>query len=181
MSSTAKTPKGSSGRTPAWVQLLVLVLGVAVLVTGLYFFWEWQKNRPGTPVRDLRVEVSNGATHEEISPYTVCELDAQCDGGDPPAYPLDESSPVTFKVPKEISTSSWKLLTIYDDPAANDEQIFQSGQSKEASADAVKDGAHLVVAEVSYLAVDEGNDGNEIPVVATWSVSFDQNGSGSRG
>ena len=174
MSSTAKTPRTTSRRTPAWVQLLVLVVGVAVIVTGLYFFWEWQKNRPGTPVRDITIEVTNGATHQEIAPYTVCELDAQCDGGQPPTFTLDQPGQVTFSVPKDISSSSWKVLSIYDDPAANGEQVFQSGESEKASVDAVKDGAHLVVAEVSTLAVDEGKDGSETPVVATWSVSFSQ-------
>lgn len=162
----------SSTRKPAWIQLLVLTLGVVVIVAGFYFFTEWQKNRPATPLRDVTVTVTNGAAEQEIHPYTICELDAECDGGEPPAMALDDSAQVTFAVPREISSSSWKLLTIYDDPAANDEQIFQSGEAAEAEVDSVKDGARLLVAEVSLLAVDESDDGQETPVVATWSVSF---------
>ena len=114
----------SSTRKPAWIQLLVLALGVVVIVAGFYFFTEWQKNRPATPLRDVTVTVTNGAAEQEIRPYTICELDAECDGGEPPAMALDDSAQVTFAVSREISSSSWKLLTIYDDPAANDEQIF---------------------------------------------------------
>ena len=33
-------------------------------------------------------------------------------------------------------------------------------------------GARLVVAEVSALEIDEGEDGEEIPVLATWSVAL---------
>lgn len=166
----------STAKTPAWVQLLVLAVGVAVIVGGTYFFLEWQKNRPATPLREQQVEVKNGAAEQSLTPYTVCELDAQCDGGEPPTLALDDSSPVTVTVPREVSSSSWKLLTIYDDPAANDEQIFQSGEASEASVDPVKDGAQLVVAEVSQLAIDEGDGGEETPVVATWSIAFNQAG-----
>ena len=74
-------------------------------------------------------------------------------------------------MPEEISSSGWRLLTIYDDPAANNEQVFQSNESNEQTVKAVTEsGARLVVAEVSALEIDRGEDGEEIPVLATWSV-----------
>ncbi|WP_342319262.1 DUF2771 family protein [Corynebacterium mayonis] len=163
----------SSAKTPVWKLLPTLIVAVVVLAASMYFFWEWQKNRPLTPVRELSVAVENGAATQLIGPYTVCELDEQCVGGQPPSMTLDESAVVKFTVPREIASSSWKLLSIYDDPEANGEQLFQSGEASEAVVDARVNGARLVVAEVSFLAVDTKNDGEEVPVVATWSVSFD--------
>ncbi|MEX3504739.1 DUF2771 family protein [Corynebacterium sp. LK2510] len=160
-------------KTPAWKLLAALVAAVAVLVTVLYFFLEWQKNRPVAPVREVSVQVVNGAAESDIPVYTVCELDAQCDGGQPPSMPRDDTAAVTVTVPREISSSSWKLLAVYDDPAANAEQVFQSGESTTAEVDAVVGDARLVVAEVSALAIDTKNDGEEIPVIATWSVAFE--------
>ncbi|WJY67573.1 DUF2771 family protein [Corynebacterium auris] len=163
----------STKKVPAWAQLLVLVVGVALVVGGFALFLEWQRSRPITPPGELRVEVANGDSVLLVEPYTICELDEQCDGGEPPRFELDESSPVTFTLPEEIASSSWKLLTIYDDPGANEEQLFQSGQAENATADPVKDGARLVVAEVSFLTVDAAAGGEETPVLATWSVAFE--------
>ncbi|SDS33995.1 DUF2771 family protein [Corynebacterium timonense] len=163
----------STKKVPAWVQLLVIAVGVAVLVGGFALFLEWQRTRPVTPPGELRVEVSNGGSTLLVEPYTVCGLDEQCDGGEPPTFELNESSPVTFSLPDDIASSSWALLSIYDDPTANEEQLFQSGEADTATTKAVKDGARLVVAEVSFLSVDTTADGEERPVVATWSVAFE--------
>lgn len=35
--------------------------------------------------------------------------------------------------------------------------------------------ARLVVAEISSLQIDYDNDGNEVPVAATWSIAFEEN------
>lgn len=154
-------------------QIAVIAVGVIVLVAGIYAFLEWQRTSPSTPVRDIRVAVAAGETTEELAPYTVCPLDEQCDGGDPPTIDAGDAKELTITVPEEISSSGWHLLAIYDDPAANDERVFQSHETTEHTIDAVTDsGARLVVAEVSALEIDRGEDGEEIPVLATWSVAL---------
>ncbi|QPK83773.1 DUF2771 domain-containing protein [Corynebacterium qintianiae] len=156
-----------------WQLLTVLIVGAVVLVGGFYLVAQWQRNKPAEPVREMQVSVSSGENTLEVEPYTICELDAECDGGEPPTMPLDTSVDVTVAVPKDLASTSWRLLSIYDDPSANEEQIFQSGEATDGTVPAVKDGAQLVVAEVSALAVDTNDSGQEIPVIATWSVGFD--------
>lgn len=160
----------------SWKQIVAIAAAAAVLVAGVYFFMRWQQDRPGTPVRDLRVEVTSAGETREVEPYTVCELDQQCDGGDPPSMPLgDQGDKVTFSVPKDVSKAGWRLLLIYDDPAANDEVVFTSGEATSHDADAVTDsGAHLVVGEVSALEIDKDDAGEETPVIATWSIGFEK-------
>lgn len=152
--------------------IIAIVIAALALVAGLYAFLEWQNSRPGTPVRELRVEVTSAGETLEIEPYTVCELDEECPGGQPPSMTLDDET-VRIAVPDEISNSSWRMLAIYDDPAANNETVYTSGEASEHELEAVTDsGARLVVAEVSALAIDRDASGEEIPVIATWSVGF---------
>lgn len=152
--------------------IIAIVIAALALVAGLYAFLEWQNSRPGTPVRELRVEVTSAGQTLEIEPYTVCELDEECPGGQPPSMQLDDET-VHIAVPDEISNSSWRMLAIYDDPAANNETVYTSGEASEHDVEAVTDsGARLVVAEVSALAIDHDASGEEIPVIATWSVGF---------
>ena len=157
---------------------MVAVIAVALLlVTGIYFFMEYQRTRPGTPISDVAISVTSAGETREIAPYTVCELDQECDGGTPPSMPLGvgaDSEPVHVAVPKDIAQTSWRVLAIYDDPAANNETVYTSGEATEHDIDAVTEsGAKLVVAEVSALAIDHAADGEEVPVVATWSVGFE--------
>lgn len=155
-----------------WAQVAIIAAAAIVLVAAVYGVMEWQRSRPGTPVAEMTVEVSSAGQTTAIAPYTICELDAQCDGGTPPAMPRDPQT-VTVRVPDDIASGSWRLLMIYDDPAANDELVFTSGQASSHDIDAVTEtGAALVVAEVSALQVDTNDDGEEVPVVATWSVGF---------
>lgn len=153
--------------------IVAIVLAALVLVAAIYAFMEWQNSRPGTPVRELQVEVTSAGQQRQIEPYTVCELDQECVGGKPPTMALDESV-VHVAVPAEISNTSWRLLAIYDDPAANNETVYTSNEASEHEIEAVTDtGARLVVAEVSALEIDHDASGEEIPVIATWSVGFE--------
>lgn len=165
--------RASHGAGQHLKQLAAIAAAAIVLVAGIYFFMQWQSNRPGTPVRELSVAVTSAGETRDIEPYTVCELDQQCDGGDPPSMPLDAGT-VTVKVPEEVSSTSWRVLAIYDDPAANSENVFTSGEADSHDIDAVTDsGAKLVVAEVSALEVDKDDGGEETPVIATWSIGFE--------
>ncbi|AWB83616.1 DUF2771 domain-containing protein [Corynebacterium liangguodongii] len=157
----------------SWLLSAVILFGALVLVAGFYAFSRWQQSRPSTPVGQLSVSVTAGEVSREVDPYTVCPLDEQCDGGQPPTIPLEGADEVTLDVPSEVAQSSWRLLSIYDDPAANGEEVFPSGEATTATVPAVKGEAHLVVVEVSTLAVDTDAAGEETPVVATWSVGFE--------
>ncbi|MBC3179523.1 DUF2771 family protein [Corynebacterium lujinxingii] len=155
-----------------WKTLVVALVGVVVLVGAVYAFLEWQNNRPATPVDELTVSVTANGETQDIGVYTVCELDEECPGGDAPTMQLGEDD-VTVALPDEIARNSWRLLLVYDDPDANEERVFTSGESASESAPAVTaSGAKLVVAEVTTLDIKEGDDGEETPVIATWSVGF---------
>lgn len=157
------------------VQLAVIVVAVLVLVAGVYAFMSWQRNAPTRPVEQLRVyAMVDGETHE-IAPYTICPFDEQCDGGEPPVLPLPSADEMTFRVDPELASTSWRLLLIYDDPAENEELLHQSGEASEATIDArTASGATLLVAEISALEIAKDDQGEETPVVATWSVAFEQ-------
>ena len=160
--------------TQQWKVLAIALVGVVVLVGVVYAFMSYQQNKPGTPVRDLEVAVAAAGQTEQVPVYTVCELDVECPGGEPPRMRLPDQGDVTFTVPGEIERNSWRLLLIYDDPAANTERVFTSGESGEETVPAVTEsGAKLVVAEITTLDIEKGDDGEETPVIATWSVGFD--------
>ena len=156
-----------------WKVLAIALVGVLALVGAVYAYLHYQDSKPGTPVRDLDVTVTAGGQTEQIPVYTVCELDVECPGGEPPSVRLPDQGEVTFTVPGEIERNSWRLLLIYDDPAANTERVFTSGESGEETAPAATEsGAKLVVAEITTLDIEKGDDGEETPVIATWSVGF---------
>ncbi|MCG7291010.1 DUF2771 domain-containing protein [Corynebacterium afermentans] len=160
--------------TQQWKVLAIALVGVVVLVGAVYSFMSYQQNKPGTPVRDLEVAVAAAGQTEQVPVYTVCELDVECPGGEPPRMRLPDQGDVTVTVPGEIERNSWRLLLIYDDPAANTERVFTSGESGEETVPAVTEsGAKLVVAEITTLDIEKGDDGEETPVIATWSVGFD--------
>lgn len=160
--------------TQQWKVLAIALVGVLALVGAVYAFMRYQDSKPGTPVRELEVAVTAGGHTEQIPAYTVCELDVECPGGEPPSVRLPDQGDVTFTVPGEIERNSWRLLLIYDDPAANAERVFTSGESGEETAPAMTEsGAKLVVAEITTLDIEQGDDGEETPVIATWSVGFD--------
>lgn len=153
---------------------MAAVVAVALLlVIGIYFFMEYQRTRPVAPIGDVAVSVTSASQTRDIAPYTVCELDQECDGGTPPSMPLDAQQ-VHVAVPDDVAQSSWRVLAIYDDPAENNETVYTSGEATEHDIEAVTaSGARLVVAEVSALAIDHDANGEEIPVIATWSVGFE--------
>ena len=160
--------------TQQWKVLVIALVGVLVLVGAVYAFLRYQDSKPGTPVGDLEVTVAAGGQSDQIPAYPVCERDGECPGGEPPSVGLPDQGEVTLTVPKEIERNSWGLVLIYDDPVANKERVFTSGESGEETFPAVTEsGAKLVVAEVTTLDIEKGDDGEETPVIATWSVGFD--------
>lgn len=171
----------TSSTTAQWKTFAVIAIAVILLVGAVYAVLEFQRNQPSAPVRDLTVQFEAGGAVEDVAPYTVCELDAECAGGDAPTMRLGDAGEteqvaeqITVRVPDEVASLSWRLLLIYDDPSKNEERIFQSGEAREDNAPAVTEsGARLVVAEVSALTVDTDDAGEETPVIATWSMGFE--------
>ncbi|MDK6493877.1 DUF2771 family protein [Corynebacterium coyleae] len=155
-----------------WKTIVVALVGVLALVGVVYAVMEYQRTRPTTPVDELTVSVAANGEREDIGVYTVCELDEECAGGDAPTMQRGEGD-VVVTVPDEIASNSWRLLLIYDDPNANSERVFTSGEATEETVPATTEsGAKLVVAEVTTLDIKKGDDGEETPVIATWSVGF---------
>ena len=68
---------------------------------------------------------------QKISPFTVCEPGTTCAENSVPEVRLGEQDKVKVTVPKEVYDQGWSLLTIYDDPAANDQSSFKAHEKQE--------------------------------------------------
>lgn len=158
--------------------LTVAAIAVAVLaiVAGLYFFLNWQQNRPATPPAELEVTAAAGDGDEvTATPFSVCEFGAECPEGEVVRINADGAENIRLTVPDDVAQQQWSVLSIYDDPAANSERTFTPGEATEVDIPVTteNDGAdtHLVVMEISTLLIGEDDQGEETPVVTTWAFT----------
>lgn len=156
--------------------LAVIGLVIVAIVAGLYFYMDWQRNRPGTPPEQIEVTAAadgDEATAVSTLPFSVCEFGAECPEGTVATVSAHGAENVRITVPREVSEQQWQLLSIYDDPAANSERAFTPGETDEVDVPVVNDGANLVVVEVSTFLVGHDQAGEETPVMVTWAFSTD--------
>ena len=108
-------------RKKSLLQILALIVVVAVIVAAVVIFQNWWNQRPGPDPRDIKVTATVGDNSLEVSPYIACEPGADCPEGEVPNLTVGEDDTLKLDIPEEISDHEWKILSIYDDPAANDE------------------------------------------------------------
>ncbi|MHA2788417.1 DUF2771 domain-containing protein [Corynebacterium sp. S7] len=163
------------------LKLLALIVAmVLVMVVGAYGIMTWQKNRPPTPPQEVAITVSAGDQTIEALPYMVCEPGVECPEGEIPTLTVASGDTVNVKVPSDIYDHDWTLLTIYDDPGANDQQVHGAYDTDSVdipvSAAPVGDSTEnpqLVVIEVSSLMIGLDATNTESPYLVTWSIAIE--------
>lgn len=164
--------------TPAWT-VTAIVVAVIAIVAGLYFFLNWQDNRPATPPAELEVAATaDGSDNEQevsATPFSVCEFGAECPEGEVTRINAEGAENIRLTVPDDVAQQQWTVLSIYDDPAANSERTFTPGEATEVDIPVTTqhDGndTNLVVMEVSALLIGADDKGEETPVMATWAFT----------
>lgn len=159
------------------LQLLAVIIAVVVIVVAVVLFQNWRSNKPGAQPQDIKVTASVGDESMEVAPYMVCEPGADCPEGEVPNLVVGENDTLKIEVPDDIASNQWQLLTIYDDPAANDEQLHGAGETTvvevPGSVEGASEGkkAHLAVVEISAVLLGTDEGGEETPYTAVWSLS----------
>lgn len=167
--------KGKAGKSNTALTVALIAIAVTVIVAGLYFFLDWQENRPATPPDQLEVTAAAGDSDVTSTPFSVCEFGAECPEGDVARIDASGAESVRISVPREVAQQQWSVLSIYDDPAANSERTFTPGEAGDVDIPLTTDNdgndANLVVIEVSALLVGKDSNNEETPVVTTWAFT----------
>ncbi|APT93033.1 hypothetical protein CPHO_09220 [Corynebacterium phocae] len=161
------------------IQILTLMVAVCIIVVVVVLAQKWFNSRPGTPPAQLSVTATAGGKSIEVLPYMVCELDAQCPEGTVPNLTVDAGGTLEIDVPEELASHQWRILTIYTDPAANDETLHGAGETTHVeipgSVDPIKASTgtqpKLQLVEISALLIGHDDNGEETPVNTVWSLS----------
>ena len=174
MGSTKSRTTRTARNQRSVVMLAVIAVVIVAIVAGLYFYMDWQNNRPGTPPQEIEVTARAGESGDKVStmPFSICEFGQECPEGDVALLPVEPGTEnVRVSVPNDVAQLQWSLLSIYDDPAANTERTFTPGEADEVDVPVVSEDANLVVIEVSALMVGTDEQGEETPVVVTWAFT----------
>lgn len=165
------------------IQFLTLLVAVVIVLVAIFLGQRWWQSRPGPDPHDVAVAATVGSQSQDVLPYTVCELGADCPEGEIARVPVPADGELQLKIPKAINDHDWQLLLIYDDPAANDQRIFgaheEDSVTVRGSVDPV-DGESgerpkLMVVEVHSMMIGTDADGAETPVAAVWSLNTASN------
>lgn len=166
-------------RRKSLIQILALIIAVVILVVAAVLFQNWWNNRPDPNPEDISITASVGDKSIDIGPYLVCEPGVECPEGEVPNLTVGPDDTLVLKIPEAIHKHRWQVLSIYDDPAANDEQIHDSydtdtveipGSVPPIEASTGKTPT-LQVVEVSAVLISTDANGEETPVRAVWSLS----------
>ncbi|WP_257162642.1 DUF2771 domain-containing protein [Corynebacterium cystitidis] len=172
----SKKAKAQSLKTVAIIAVLVVLL-----VGAVYGFMQWQGSRPATDPHEVTVTATIGDNVVETTPYMVCEPGVECPENEVPAITVTPDDTVRIEVPEDIYDHDWQLLSIYDDPGANDQQLHGPYDADSVdipvSAAPVGDSTEnpqLIVVEVSSIMIGHDDAGEESPYMTTWSFAFEQ-------
>lgn len=170
------TPK--KARKKSLLQFLALVIAVVIIIVAAVVAQGWWNNRPGPEPRDVTVTARVGETSLEVSPYLVCEPGLECPEGEVPNLPVGPDDTLVLEIPEAIHDHDWQLLMIYDDPAANDQQLHGGYDAERVeipgSVDPLEEGdqrPRLMVVEISSAMIGLDADGEETPYATVWSLS----------
>ncbi len=160
------------------IQIVALTVAVVLVVVISVLFQNWWNDRPETEPEDVSISASSPAGEVEVLPFSICEPGVECAENDVPTLEVGADEELHLSIPEEIHDHDWYLLTIYDDPAANDEFYHTSYDATEAtvpgSVDPIEEGAErprLVVVEIASVMIGHDDNGVETPYTVTWSLS----------
>ncbi|AKE41889.1 DUF2771 domain-containing protein [Corynebacterium kutscheri] len=174
------------------LQILILLIAVVVIVVASVVFQNWWNNRPGLEPADITIRATVGDQVVEVSPYTIAELGMEVKEYEITSLSVGENDTVKLDLPEEIYDHDWMLLSIYDDPAANDEKYYRAHEQTTVeiagSANPTSDintRPRLAIIEVTSVLIGHDAHGAEAPYTVTWSIgtkyaesiTFDDSGS----
>lgn len=172
------TPK--EARKKSLLQILALIIAVVIIVVGVVVFQKWWNGRPGPEPSEVKISASVGDNSIEVAPYLVCEPGVECPEGEVPNLTVGSEDTLRLELPKDITDHEWRILTIYDNPAANDEKIHGANETESVDIpgsvsvpgeDGKDSKSKLMVVEVSSLMIGTNDAGEETPYTAVWSLS----------
>ena len=170
------TPK--KARQRSLLQFLALLIAVVIIIVAAVLAQSWWNNRPGPEPGDVTVTARVGDASLEVSPYLVCEPGLECPEGEVPNLPVGPDDTLVLEIPEAIHDHDWQLLMIYDDPAANDQQLHGAYDAESVdipgSVDPLSEGGErprLMVVEISSAMIGLDAAGEETPYATVWSLS----------
>jgi hypothetical protein len=162
-------------------QIAALVVAVVVVIVVSLVFQNWWKSRPGPEPAEVAITASNGTQTIEVLPYSICEPGVECTESEVPTISAQPGDTINLQLPSEIYDHDWSLLTIYDDPVANDEFYYGPYEQKTADVTVTADAKgesttkpKLVVLEIKAVMIGHDSNGVETPYTTTWSLSVSQ-------
>lgn len=166
-------------RKKSLLQFLALIIAVAVIVVAVVLFQKWRNDRPGPEPQDVTITATVGSDTLDVAPYSVCEPGTDCKEGEVPNLTVGPDDTLKLEIPEAISNHEWSVLSIYDDPAANDSTAHGANETTsleipgsvppiEAS---TGERPQLKVVEVSTLMIGRDANGEETPMHTVWSLS----------
>lgn len=166
-------------RKKSLLQFLVLIIAVAVIVVAVVLFQKWRNDRPGPEPQDVTITATVGSDTLDVAPYSVCEPGTDCKEGEVPNLTVGPDDTLKLEIPEAISNHEWSVLSIYDDPAANDSTAH--GANETTSLDipgsvppieaSTGERPKLMVVEISTLMIGHDANGEETPMQTVWSLS----------
>ncbi|WP_151530449.1 MULTISPECIES: DUF2771 domain-containing protein [Corynebacterium] len=152
---------------------VLAVLGVTMVLTKLL------NNRPDPEPETVRINASVNDTTVEVAPYVIAEVGEQPEEGEIAAIEVGPEDTLSLAIPEVVHDHDWALLTIYDDPAYNDEKYFTANErteveipgSVESKEKDSTDQPRLVVVEVKSVLIGHNDAGEETPYNVTWSIT----------
>ncbi|MGV0362780.1 DUF2771 domain-containing protein [Corynebacterium minutissimum] len=166
-------------RKKSLLQFLALIIAVAVIVVAVVLFQKWWNGRPGPEPQDVTITASVGDETVEVSPYSVCEPGTECQEGEVPNLTVGPDDTLKLDIPEAIYNHEWSVLSIYDDPAANDSTSHGANETTSleipGSVDPIEastgERPNLMVVEISTLMIGHDANGEETPMHTVWSIS----------
>ena len=166
-------------RKKSLLQFLALIIAVAVIVVAVVLFQKWRNDRPGPEPQDVTITATVGSDTLDVAPYSLCEPGTDCKEGEVPNLTVGPDDTLKLEIPEAISNHEWSVLSIYDDPAANDSTSH--GANETTSLDipgsvppieaSTGERPKLMVVEISTLMIGHDANGEETPMQTVWSLS----------
>lgn len=159
------------------LQVLALIVVAAVVIAVVVIVQSWLSARPDPQPHESTIEASVGDDSREVLPYLIAEPGTEGEAGDIATFEVGPDDTVEITVPSHVYDHDWSVVSIYDDPAVNDQTLYGPNERDQVSipgsVDPVEEGderPRLMVVEVqSVLIGTEGEE--ETPYSVVWSIA----------
>ena len=139
-----------------------------------------RKNLQQIVAKDVAITVTVNGTEQEVLPYSICELGSNCVENKVTMLDVADDAKISIKVPRYVYDHEWTQLTIYDNPAANDEKLHGAHERDTievpVTIDPVGDKKdvrpRLVVVEIRSVMIGHDAQGEQTPQTTTWSLGI---------